>query len=298
MTTASPLDVRAALAAPDLLRRLSALGLDPEDASAAADAARSTLERAEDLAVVAEASRRLVARTSVLPDGGREDPWRSLAVGDDGVLPLLALVVSAPAVAAFHAAHDVPPEVSAATLADLGQQVRVHRLVTGGFGLGTYGWVGSEVWSGYLYRLGRLQLALTRVATVDGTGSEWVLSTHVPREGRLDPADVDASLEAAPAFFAERFRDVPAVGLHCRSWLLDPRLAALLPGSNLAAFQRRWQTYGEPLPGDEDVSFFAFGRRGPVEPGELAGTTSLQRAVLTLWRGGEQWHVVDGRLRS
>ena len=300
--TATPVpdapDVRAALAAPDLRQRIDALGFRPEDAADVAAAADALLARPADLFAVEAAVVRLVARVGLLPPSDGHAIWDGLAVDADGVLPLLALLVTAPAVAAFHASRHVPPDVSAATLADLGQQTRVHRLVTGGLGLGSHAWEAAYVWSGALYRLGRLQFDLERRPTVDGQDEEWVLSTHIPREGRLASAEVDAALAAAPAFFAEHFGDVPAQGVHCRSWMLDPRLPELLPGSNLASFQQRWQTYGEPGPGDEDALFFGFARRGPVDPEELTAETSLQRAILSVWRAGESWHVVDGRLAS
>lgn len=301
MSTTVPTSVRDALAAPDLPQRLDALGFGPEDAADVRAAAAAVLDRPDDLAAVEAAADRLVARVGVLPPTDGKDVGWGHAADVKGVLALLALLATAPVVAAFHASRDVPPDVSAATLADLGQQVRVHRLVTGGFGLGTYAWEAGYVWSGALYRLGRLQFDLELRPAVDATGEEWVLSTHIPRTGRLAPADVDASLAAAPAFFAAHFAERPAQDVHCRSWMLDPRLAALLPGSRLAGFQRRWRTYGEPGPGDEDALFFGFARRGPTDLDELAdlpGSTSLQRAMLSVWRAGDHWHVVDGRLAS
>ncbi len=306
MSGTSLTDVRAALTAPDLAERVDALGFTPEDATDVLAAAVAVLDRPADLTRIATAAGRLVDQVGVLPPGDGTAVWRGLEPDDAGVLPMLALLVTAPAVAAFHASRDVPPEVSAATLADLGAQVRVHRLVHGSFGLGTHTWESGAVWSGALYRLGRLQFDLERQPTVDETGEEWVLSTHIPRGDGLAPADVDASLAAAPAFFAERFPQHPAQDVHCHSWMLDPRLPELLPGSNLASFQRRWRTYGEALPGDQDALFFGFARPGPFDPeaikgdaseaGAIEAETSLQRAVLSLWQAGESWHVLNGRL--
>jgi GNAT-like C-terminal domain/N-acyltransferase N-terminal domain len=298
VTTPLRPDVRAALAAPDLPERVEALGFSPEDATDVLAAAAAVLDRPDDVAAIDVAAGRLVGRIGILPPSDGGPVWNGLHVDADGVLGLLALLVTAPAVAAFHTARNVPGDVSAATLADLGQQTRVHRLVHGRFGLGTYTWEAGWVWSGALYRLGRLQFDLERQPTVDGTGEEWVLSTHIPRGDGLAPADVEASLAVAPAFFAERFPEHPAQAIHCHSWMLDPRLPQLLPGSNLASFQQRWRTYGEALPGDDDAMFFGFARRGPLDLADLEGETSLQRAVLSLWRSGETWHVLNGRLAS
>ena len=289
-------DVRGELAAPDLPARLAALGFEPDDAAQAVAAAAATLERPDRMAVVEQAAERLVSRTGILPAGDGMEVWDGLDVGPDGVLALLALLATAPAVARLHASRGVPADVSVATLADLGHQVRVHRLVFGRFGLETYGWVAGFAWAGNLYRLGRLQLDLEPMDTLDGTGREWVLSTHIPRGGRFAPEDVDASLRAAPAFFARHFGEVAVTSIHCHSWMLDPRLPTLLPGSNLASFQQRWRTYGEPHDGDVDALFFAFTHRGPLDPATLTAGTSLQRALLSVWREGGHWRLVHGRL--
>ena len=212
---------------------------------------------------------------------------------DTGVLPMLALLVTAPEAAAFHASRGVPEDVSAATLADFGQQVHVHRLTFGEFGLHTHWWV-QLVWSGFLFRLGRLQfnLALEQPAGVP----EWVLSTHIPMSGPLLPTSVDESFAEAASFFADHFPDYPTRWFHCRSWLLDPVLSERLPQSNLAAFQRRWTLYGQAEPGMEDVLFFVFHRRGRVDPGSLPTDTALQRLVVERLASGQGWDVFDGRL--
>ena len=290
------MDVRTALADPDLPSRVEALGFSPGDAAEVRTASAALLDRPEPLAAVQTAADRLVARVGVLPPTFGHGIWQGLPGDVDGVLPLLALLATAPVVAAFHASRGVPADVSAATLADLGQQTRVHRLVHGGFGLGTHAWEAGYVWSGALYRLGRLQFDLEQQATVDGTGEEWVLSTHIPRGERLVPEEVDASLAAALPFFAEHFPELSAQDVHCRSWMLDARISDLLPGSSLAWFQQRWRTYGMPGPGDEDALFFGFARQPETDLQAVPAETSLQRAIASVWRSGHHWLVVDGRL--
>ncbi|MFP5283104.1 MAG: acyltransferase domain-containing protein [Actinomycetes bacterium] len=56
----------------------------------------------------------------------------------------------------YHADRSIPPAISAATLADLGQQVRVHRPTYTEFGPHTQDRP-TLSWSGALYWLGRLQ---------------------------------------------------------------------------------------------------------------------------------------------
>ena len=295
-------EVRDELARPDLAARAEALGFRGDDVPDLLAVARATLERPEDLAVVEQAAERLRRWVGTLParDGG--PVWEGLDVGEDGELAVLALLATAPAVAAFHIGRGVPADVSAATLADLGQQVWVHRLVSGRFGLYSHAWETGTVWSGALYRLGRLQLSLEEGNRVDAAGRELVISTHIPRGDSLRPADVDASLAAAQPFFARHFPEhVPeqgALAVHCQSWMLDPRLPGLLPGSNLARFQQRWTVYGELREADADALFFGFARRGATDLetlGALEARTSLQRAVLAVWRAGAHWHLAEGR---
>lgn len=281
-------DVAARLADPDLGRRAAALGLRDEDRADLLTAVDRVLGREADLAVVARLADQVI-RT--IGDVGLDWDRRSSQVrwadgADAGILAVLAFLVTAPEAAAFHARRGVAPDVSAATLADLGQQVHVHRLTDGAFGLHTPEWV-TLVWSGFLYALGRLQfnLALERPEAEP----EWVLSTHIPRTGPLTPAAVDASFAAATGFFAERFPDFSTGRFHCGSWLLDPALSEGLPGSNLAAFQQRWNRYGDADPGTADVLLFVFSQRGPVDPATLPTDTALRRLVVERLTSGAGW---------
>lgn len=294
----SDLEPSEVLAAPDLAERLEQLGFRGPDVPDAVAWARAVLGRPDELAVVEEAVRRLVAHVGTLPAHEGDAVWAGLELDEDGGLAALALLVSAPALAAFHASRGVPDDVSAATLADLGQQVWVHRLVSRRFGLYSYAWEAGWVWSGALYRLGRLQFSLEEGTRVDGAGRELVCSTHIPRGAALRPAEVDASLARALPFFARHFPEAGPLEAHCLSWMLDPRLSELLPGTNVAHFQQRWRVYGEEREADEDALFFGFARRGRPELAELEATTSLQRAILSVWRAGDHWRLGEGRLAA
>ncbi len=287
-------DARTVLDDPALADRLTRLGLRPEDMTDALESAAalrgSPTARAE-VDRLADAVRRTVGRFPGEPDrepfpayDGEADPHGV------GVLALWALVTTAPDLVAFHSGRGIPDDVSAATLRELGQQLHVHRLTFGEFGLHTFGWL-AHTWSGSLYWLGRLQFNLELLE--EGR----VCSTHIPRSGPLDPAAVDASFARAARFFPAHFPDRPVTDFWCRSWLLDPALAAALdPGSNMARFQSRWRLYGEPMPGDDDALFFCFARRGAVDRATLPRETSLQRAILDRWSAGGHWSVRDGRL--
>lgn len=281
-------DVAARLADPDLARRAAELGFRDDDRADLLTAVDRVRGHSADLATVARLADQVV-RTVGDPglDWDRRSTQISWAHGDeDGILAVLAFLVTAPEAAACHARRGVAPKVSAATLADLGQQVHVHRLTDGAFGLHSPEWA-TLVWSGFLYALGRLQFNLA-LEEPDGR-PEWVLSTHIPRTGPLTPAAADLSFAAATAFFAEHFPDLPTDKFHCGSWLLDPALPEGLPGSNLAAFQQRWTRYGAPDPGTDDVLLFAFSRRGPVDPASLPTDTALRRVVVDRLTSGAGW---------
>jgi hypothetical protein len=288
------IDVPDRLAAPDLAEQVRRLGFRGADVPAVLDAAASVAASPDDLDRVATLAGRLQERIGDFSHEGTENPLDHEAARSEtygpGVLPLLALLATAPEVAAFHAGRGIDPEVSERSLSDLGQQAWVHRQTFGGFGLHTYPWL-RIAWSGALYWLGRLQFNL------QPEGAEWVLSTHIPASGPLDPQGVDESFALAAAFFAEHFGDYPTRDFYCSSWLLDPELAAVLPStSNLAAFQRRWRLFGEAMQGDDDVLFFTFFHRGPVDLDALPGDTTLRRAVIDRLRGGRHWEVWQGRI--
>ena len=279
---------------------LERLGLRPDDAADVRAAVAVSCDREDDLVAVAEMVERLdrrLGRLRTAEQGGAE-VWAGLPNtspgGAVGVLPILALVAAVPDVRAFHAARGISDEVSWATLADLGHQVWVHRLTHGAFGLGTEWWL-SLVWSGAFYWLGRLQFNLQ---PAEDDPEAWVLGTHIPRGGSLAPELVDASFAAARAFFREHFPDCPVREIFCHSWMLDPALSEMVPGSNLASFQQRWEPYGEASPGDGDVLFFVFLERGSVDLDTLPTDTRLRRAVAERLAAGQHWSAVSGRLAS
>jgi hypothetical protein len=286
-------DVRARLTAPELPRLATALGLQGADLDDALAAARSVADTEADLARVEELAGRLVDSIGELDVWHTENPLDCEAASGGpgvGVLAMLALLATAPEVAAYHARRGVDATVSERSLSDLGQQAAVHRLTYGEFGLHTYLWM-RIAWSGGLFWLGRLQFNLQRA------DEGWTLSTHIPATGPLTPAAVDASFGWARTFFAEHFPDRPTTDFFCSSWLLDPHLGQTLPESaNLARFQRRWSLYGEPMPGDDDALFFTFHRRGQVDLAELPRETTLQRVIVDRLQSGRGWQTWQGRI--
>ncbi|MFI6846366.1 acyltransferase domain-containing protein [Kitasatospora sp. NPDC050467] len=113
--------------------------------------------------------------------------WGGWPEGSDGTdyLATLLLVALAPYTRAYHQALGIRPEVTRATLADLGRHLALNR------GRGRSGGLANPSWltlhfRGELYQLGRLQFQRKRLtgpaaaaAATEGFGP-WCLELHVP----------------------------------------------------------------------------------------------------------------------
>lgn len=294
--------LRDSLLDPRLADELNLLALREEDRDTVVHWVREVAAHGDDLARVEVLLDRLRARVG---DPASREVVFELCDTEHrlgrGVLPLLALVLTAPAVREEHARRDVPSQVSDASLADLGQQVWKDRQVNGSTGLHNQVWL-TRVWSGQLLKLGRLQFELTRSPVGMLESPVPVLDIHIDESGPLYPQEVDDSLRQASTFFEDHFPEVgPIDWFTCRSWLLDPGLAWRMPDSNLADFARRF-TLWEVEEKDRDALYFGFGMEpavGAGRPDDLAALpadTSLRRAVIELWRDGEPAMLCSGRI--
>ncbi|MFJ4169191.1 acyltransferase domain-containing protein [Paenarthrobacter sp. NPDC089714] len=222
---------------------------------------------------------------SVISNGPTESEW------------ITALLRFAPLVHSYHLGLAITPEVSAASLADVGLQLRINRRVHGRFGLDTWAWLTLHM-AGNLFRLGRLQFHLVRRQSPeaeDGQERSWVLGVHIPEAGALAPAAVDASFRDAKLFFAGHFPDKPIATATCESWMLDPYLANHLPESNIASFARRF-TLDRCTDAPTDAVYFTFRHRGLEGLDALPRETSLQRLVLERIDDGGTWQLGHGHL--
>ena len=314
-------DVRVMLTAPSRTALLDNLGITDQDASELLPLLDAAAADAEVLAEVTETANRLraaagleVPEVDLAAEKDRHDGLQQRLAPGEGLVAILALLVSTSTVRAWHDARGLTREQSWEVLADLGQQMRVHRAGTGRLGLHQLNWM-SMNWAGRLVHLGRLQFDLHRqsVALLAGTGStpsadaprRWVLGTHIPARGPLDPAAVDASFDAATAYFAEHYTELgagrgveePAFGHEfvCDSWLLSDQLAEITgEGSNLARFAARWEML-ERSRMDDGALFFVFGRRPPVDLASLPRTSRLERGVAERLERGVAERLEDGR---
>jgi hypothetical protein len=187
-----------------------------------------------------------------------------------------------------HARRGVPEAVSRATLADVGRHVRIARRLYGVRACIEQHWLQAHL-RAILYDLGRLQFNLARLALqqgeldeagIDASPGTFVVETHIPETGPLDTDSVDASLERAQGFFAAHFPELGTIRYAtCESWLLDPQLSELVPGSNIARFGARYRLFGPARVSDQSALDFVF--RAPTTPrDELPRDTRLQRGLL------------------
>ncbi|GAA4530240.1 acyltransferase domain-containing protein [Brachybacterium paraconglomeratum] len=228
---------------------------------------------------------------------------RRLAPGE-GLLSILALVVSTSTVRAWHRERGLSTEQSWEVLADLGQQMRVHRRSSGRLGLHQLAWMALN-WRGRLVHLGRLQFDLHR--TEKGTENErWVIGAHIPATGPLDPTAVEESFSQATAYFSTHYADLDTARppgavpfgheFLCDSWLVNPVLTEELGAdSNLGAFARRWELLSSER-SDEGAAFFVFGQRPPYDAAGLPRRTRLERLVAERLEDGRGWESGHGRL--
>ena len=289
-----PDDIRDRLVGPAADEALAWLGLTDDAAAEVRAVARRI---ADDPALIAEQEKVHAVLKEAM---GIPRPWEVVHLPrrynpDDGDAPaldrwwyLVAAMAFVPDTLAFHRDHGIPEDVSRRTLADAGLHVRLHRRMYGRSGFGQEGWISIHL-RGLLYDLGRLQFNLTtlrlpteqiRAAGLPLDSGTVVLDTHIPESGPLRPDDVAASLARARAFFTEHFPQyAPYDYAICNSWLLDPQLQQLVPGTNIDAFCRVWT----PLdPGVEaDISALNFIFRRPGMPlADLPRDSTLHRAVI------------------
>lgn len=319
----SPADVRVMLTAPSrpaLLERLGITGEDAAELGPLADAAAADDELLAEITEIAGTLRAEagleVPALDLASQKERHDALQQRLAPGEGLLAILAFLVSTSTVRAWHAARGLDEELSWRVLADLGQQMRVHRRGTGQLGLHQLNWVTGN-WAGRLVHLGRLQFDLSRrrVARLEHgaerTGPDeperWVIGTHIPATGPLDPAAVEESFAAATAYFTEHYADLgagrpaeaPRFGheFTCDSWLLSDQFTEITgPDSNLARFAALWDRIGSDPQGGDGALFFVFGQRPPVDPAALPRHTRLEAGVAERLADGRGWTTGSGRL--
>lgn len=299
------MDVRQRLQSLDLDHRLIQLGVHDEDREAIAGIVAAVMSDERDLDAV-----QLLANEVLLPNIGNwfdynDTPGFPEETADHpagrGALPIVALIATADDVHAAHLRRGIPEDLSWQSLADFGHQVAKHRWVEGTHGLHNQGWLRNAWADGFLW-LDRLEFELSRTTFPGEDAPTVVLGTHIPDGGPLDPERVANSFRLAAELFPRYYPEVgPIEWFTCQSWLLDPNLQQIVPGSNMATFQALWEPYGSN-PGDRDGYYFGFniepekGRELPYGLDELPYDSRLHRGMVDFWRGGGHFVAAHGRI--
>lgn len=199
----------------------------------------------------------------------------------------------------------IPDDVVAATFADLGAKLTSYRLAHGTGGFDRQRWIVRH-FRGTLHRLGRLQFERglldadacggDAAATGGPAHGDRILQVHIPEDGPLSRSACDASFAVAREFYARHFPGVRHRHATCSSWLLDRQLAGRLPeGSNILAFQRRFEAFGARPVCDDDVLEFVFhAPPGTAGLHRLPQETTLQRSLVRHLRAGGHWRMTHG----
>jgi len=123
-----------------------------------ADADREAAEAfTPDAAVVKDLADQIRAAIGKL---GSEPEFR---MPEDPRNSVQAFLDTVPDIRAYHSGRGIPDDISWASLADLGQQLKVSRRTHGEYSLETHWWL-TNFWVGNLYTLGRLQSELEDLA--------------------------------------------------------------------------------------------------------------------------------------
>jgi GNAT-like C-terminal domain/N-acyltransferase N-terminal domain len=193
---------------------------------------------------------------------------------------------------AEHTRRGIPPEITEATLQDVGIWSRHCQRTRGTHGISDQhlGWFKLHA-SGRLCRLGRLQFAIETYDWTEGEvpglmQGDTVLGMHIPAEAPLDIEECKKSLAAAFPFFDTYFPErLPAKAIVCSSWMLGdwvPEAAGI--GGSLDRFQQLFQLLpGGTSPGS--ACYFVFGYR-EVDPATAPRDTRLRRNLLALIEAG------------
>lgn len=164
----------------------------------------------------------------------------------------------------YYEGKGIPYEVLCNTMGDISLRAALYKDANGVYGLTA----ADAIWlrhhlAGKLFRLGQLQFQLFEMFPYelleeDGymTFSEEakqrfpagtpVLNVHIPARTVLTPEECERSFALAESFFPRFFPDHHAKAYLCFSWLLYPKMRALLTeDSNIVRFAERFSIIGE-----------------------------------------------------
>ncbi len=192
----------------------------------------------------------------------------------------------------------IPEDVIRETVRDLEVWMADYRQRFGFWGLDNILWP-RMTFAGRLFALGRLQFEPTTLPATcllpEGLGADSpILNIHIPATGPLDDVACGESLRRALAFFPEHFPEFHPVAFYCESWIMDRQFSTLLPDSNIAKFQNRFQSLERKTSCDRQMWERVFG--GRMDPADAPRDTALQRIVLDHIASGGRWSLGAGYL--
>lgn len=86
--------------------------------------------------------------------------------------------------------------------------------------------------------------------------NDAILSIHIPKGTRIDRESCEETYRQAIAFFQKHYPEKEISMFYCRSWLMDPALADILPPtSNILSFQSWFRKYPSKSTGKEVFNF-------------------------------------------
>ena len=164
---------------------------------------------------------------------------------EDGRRNLLSFLFMCERVEKEYKKRDIPEDILLETLSDIVVWTGEWSAVKGSLYLGELQWLKRHL-SLEIFRLGRLQFSLSPsefdIPAYGVKKGDRVLEVHIPKAGRLDPDECDASFKRSREFFDKYFPEKPYALLSCHSWLLDEGLCEYLPeGSNILTFGNRFK---------------------------------------------------------
>ena len=229
----------------------------------------------------------------------REIVFPTAAPGEEvlgyDLAPCLALLTQGGPSVERMRARNVPEDVITATLDNTRESLRVFKARWGrpGFDMHYFGWSQGFL-DGRILQIGSLQFEASRFGRTlvlpDRTiaPGDPVINVHIPEGADISHEGRHAAYGRARSVFRRSFPETAFRGFACHSWLMDPALAELLPGSRIADFQGEFIRLPEREKSDAVYEYVFIGS-API-PESLPENTKLQRTLKKWYLEG---HTID-----
>lgn len=186
-------------------------------------------------------------------------------------------------------AQGIPTEIYTDTMKCFPRFLGEHKKNTGqeAFDRGWWTWRQTSM---LLFRIGELEYERTEYHGAPA------VSIHIPSDCILTQERLRKSLEMAQDFMQNHYPEYKTAVYFCESWLLSPRLAALLPEtSHIRQFQKMFHLT-EDLPKDKEFLQWLFGATPDTPVNALPEHTSLQKKAKAQLLAGQNLGAAIGIL--